>query len=194
MNRGPAGPIGPAGSKGDKGDLGPQGLQGLVGPRGSQGDTGPQGLKGDTGLQGIQGPKGDTGQIGPQGTQGPVGFNASNSLLERVSVLEQYFASFVQQKQQAQQSNGSLLTGFAPSPGVTVIGNSTFVFGDAVFLGSPTTTTVTENGDDWVPNVLMVNVGDNVTWAWVSTTSLVEVNAVNNAQVLSGGVTSGRQR
>ena len=174
------------GPKGDKGDTGLQGLKGDTGATGAKGDTGLQGihgLKGDTGPQGLQGLKGDMGLRGLQGERGPVGFNASNSLIERVTMLEQHGLDFRQQ-----QRNGSLLTGFAPSPGVTVIGNSTFVFGDTVFLGSPTTVAVTEVGENWEPNSVTVSVGDNVTWTWSSNTSVTEVQVTNANSSLVGGV------
>ena len=153
---------------------------------------GPKGDKGDTGLQGLQGLRGDRGPQGIQGERGPVGFNASNNLVERVVALEQQGATFLQlQQQQQQQTNGSLLTGFAPSPGVTVIGNSTFVMGDSVFLGSPTTVTVTEVVDDWVPNSVTVNVGDIITWVWSTNTSMVEVDPTSTNTTVVNGATSG---
>ena len=75
---------------------------------------------------------------------------------------------------------------------MTVIGNTTFVLGDAVFLGSPMTATVTEAGDVWDPATLTVNVGDMVTWVWASNTSLVEVDVLN--RTMSGGVASSAGR
>ena len=92
MNRGPAGPIGPIGPKGDTGNTGLHGAKGDTGATGATGETGEtglQGLKGDTGLQGVKGDTGLTGLQGQQGERGPVGFNASNSLIERIAVLEQ---------------------------------------------------------------------------------------------------------
>ena len=92
----------------------------------------------------------------------------------------------VEQRTRAVSSNssGSLLTGFAASPGVTTIGNTTIILGQAVFFGSPTTIVVTEAGDAWDKAEVLANIGDNITWRWTSNTALLEVGVV-------GGVTSG---
>jgi hypothetical protein len=156
------------------------------GSRGPAGQVGPKGDKSDTGLQGL---KGDAGEIGPRGMQGecgPMGFNASNSPIERVMALEHRMTSGM-----SQQNNYSLLASFAPSPGVSVVGNSSLVFGNTASLGSLVTFSVVESGNECVPSFVTVNVGDNVTWSWTSNPSVIEVQPTNASVKVAGGTMSG---
>lgn len=78
-----------------------------------------------------------------------------------------------------------------PNAGVTVKGDSAYIFGKNVYLGSPTTTTVTEQSTGWSAEVVRVSVGDTLAFSWTSSESVYEVNPADNTTAAASGVSSG---
>ena len=77
-------------------------------------------------------------------------------------------------------------------PGVSVIGNTTFVTGTNVYFASPKRVRVIEqNTSSWHPSHVEINITDTVNWEWASNTSVYEVDEQDNTTARPDGIRSG---
>ena len=77
------------------------------------------------------------------------------------------------------------------APGVTVIGDSTYVTGKNVYISSPKHVSVNESEGSWTPARVEIGVADTVRWNWFSNESVEEVDREDNTTVVPGGIGSG---
>lgn len=162
-------------------------LQGATGPQGIQG---PQGIDGQQGIQGSQGATGPAGSTGPPGPPGPPG-PAQNvtSILNRLNALEQS-VSAASNTNAGGSGGGIQVSTYAASPGITTIGNSMYILGTNVYLGSPKVIRVAQVQAGWSPAYLEANVGDNVTFSWSLNEAVMEVAVDDNTTAASPSVLS----